>query len=74
MGWGWGMLGVQAANCMGSTPTPTPNPAPLPAAADGSIRIYDVYSGTLAKLLRPHSHAVSCLAHAAQGDRALLFR
>ncbi len=43
-------------------------------AADGSVRLYDVYSGALLKWLRPHRRAVTALAHLALHDWDLLVR
>lgn len=45
-----------------------------PPAGDGSIRIYDIYSGALTKLLRLHSRPLTALAHVAHGEWDLLIR
>lgn len=45
-----------------------------PTVEDGSIRLYDTYTGRCTKLLRLHSARVTALQHVRHGSLDLLVR
>jgi WD40 repeat protein len=55
-------------------PPPPPTHPPTNSAADGSVRLLDLFSASVTALLRPHRAAVAALQHVPSGGLDLLVR
>lgn len=67
-------LGGLPRRTCAALPAATPDGPSYPGAADGAVRIFDAFTGTCSKLLRPHQQGVAALQHVRRGEEDLLVR